>query len=83
MYIESMFIPIYNPCSSALLLSELIRLDATRMHALFDVQDGESWSNLEEDSDNGELEQVSADNNLDQRNIITNPISVMPEENWD
>jgi len=53
------------------------------MHALFDIQDGESWSNLEEDSDNGELEQASADNNLDQHNIITNPISVMPEENWD
>ena len=70
-------------CSSALLLSELIRLDAVRTHALFDAQDRDTWSGLEEDSDSSDLEQTSTDDtNLDQR-VSRDPIPVMPEECWD
>ena len=70
-------------CSSALLLSELIQLDAARMHALFDAQDRDTWSGLEEDSDGSDLEQTPTDNtNLDQR-VSRDPIPVMPEECWD
>lgn len=68
--------------SSALKLSKLIQLDRTGKYALFDAQQEKTWSDI--GSDNDELEQVPADDDICSKDVSGEcSISVEQEECWD
>lgn len=63
-------------------LSKLIQLDRTGKYALFDAQEEKTWSDI--GSDNDELEQIPANNDICSKGVSgERSISVEQEECWD